>query len=245
MSKILIKYMLIIYIFFSIILKKTYVLNTHISRNLNASQISIVERILIGQGIKNPVTSSWQLLLILLSSDYFGLSITHKINEFFESKNKIEENLAKSSKFYLHPAMNISSSVLIHPKSEFLDFIFTFIDVIQFTGNSNQTNISMFVNGKRNLVACNSMIKKMVKGGFVLESTEYETMPRNQPSALENSMIVTKNYLEYSIDHFCKAYLENLAELLGKLAKIKKSSINNLYSKIRLYNKICKLLDSK
>lgn len=245
MNKILIRYVLITYIFFSLILKKSYVFNTHIYKKLNNSQLSTVESILIGQGLKMPVTSSWQLLLILLSKNQYGLSIIQEIGEFFESKDLIEEHLAKSFQFYLHPAMNISSSVLIHPRSEFLEFVFTFIDTAVFMGNSSFTSISLLINEKRNLVACNSMIRKMIKDGFILKSLDCEITPQNQHITVKNSGIITQNCLEYSTNQFCRVYLINLVELFDKLSKIKTNSINNLYQKKLLYNKICQLLDSK
>ncbi|KAH8584206.1 uncharacterized protein ELE39_001709 [Cryptosporidium sp. chipmunk genotype I] len=243
MNRISLNFLLIIYIFFSSILKKNFVLNTQISRNLNAAKLNILERILIGQGLQLPVASSWQLLLILLSDNNSSLSIAQDINEFFKTKGKIEKDLAKSFEFYFHPAMNISSSVLVHPKSEFLDFVFKFIDTINFMGSSKHKNITLLINDRRNLVACRSMLKKMLKDGFVLGNSDYETTAQNRLETTKNLGKTAQKNLEYSIDHFCKSYLIMMVELFEKIANMKKNSIKNLHSKALLYNKICKLLD--
>ncbi|KAK9173026.1 hypothetical protein CmeUKMEL1_08770 [Cryptosporidium meleagridis] len=218
------------------------VLSTHISKNLKNANLNILERILIGQALELPVTSSWQLLLILLSDNCYGLSITQDINELFKSKGKIEKELEKSFKFYSHPAIEISSSVLVYPKPEFLEFIFKFIETVDHASNTKYINVSLLINDKRNLVSCNSMIKKMLKYGFVLQDFDRKATPQNQSEINLNLWKATQN-LESSVEHFCKSYLIKMVELFNKLADIKKNSIKNLKSKALLYNKICQLLD--
>ncbi|TRY51837.1 Uncharacterized protein CTYZ_00002045 [Cryptosporidium tyzzeri] len=243
MNKISLRFLSIIYIFFSFIFEKVFVLSTHISKNLNNANLNILERILVGQALELPVTTSWQLLLISLSDNCYGLSITQNINEFFESKGKIEKDLEKSFKFYSHPAINISSSVLVYPNPEFLEFIFKFIDTIIFAGDSKYIDVSSLINDKRNLVACNYMIKKMLKYGFVLQDFDRKATPQDQFEINRNLGKATQKNLKCSIEHFCQSYLLKMVKLFNKLADIKKNSIKNLKSKALLYNKICQLLD--
>lgn len=232
MNQITIKYISIIYLFFFIYLKKNYVHNIKTSRNLDIDKLNFVEKLIIRQGILMPVTSSWQLLLILLSGNDYGLSLTHKIRELSESKNQTVTSLGSPYRFHLHPASSISSSILIYPRYDFLEFAITFIGTLNYMELHNAEITSSLVNERRNFIACNSMIRSMLKNNFLTLGTEQKNTSQKRPGGKESP-----------VGHLCEEYLMALNDFFNKLVKIKRNTVRCLQAKVHLYNRICEALD--
>ncbi|KAJ1608927.1 hypothetical protein OIY81_957 [Cryptosporidium canis] len=230
MNKISIKYISLICCLYLTISGKCSVTKVKTPIGLNISKPNLLENALIGQGLQIPVTASWQLLLIILSDSNCGLSLAQAIKELSESRRQIEEDLLMPHKFHLHPAVNISSSILVRPRSEFLDFVIAFVGTLNLTALFDKKT-PLLTNEKRGIIACNSMIKNMVKDNFVQRNMEHKYTAQNISVSLE-----------ISIDNLCEEYLANLKELFNMLVIAKKGLIRNMYTKVLMYNRICRLL---
>ncbi|KAF7459265.1 hypothetical protein HWI79_141 [Cryptosporidium felis] len=243
MSKIKNKYSPTVHILYVLILIRICIFVAPTNERVVPTEINEIEEIVTKQGIVMPVTSSWQVMIALLSNGDHCLHISHTPNELFESKEQIEAWLEEPWRFYQHPASNITSTVLTHPVSEFLNFIYDSLDISSYTGNSTITNASS-IKTKRNVRFCTLLIKSLIRSGFIHTEAncKFSTCSRWRLSEISECKLGNNEEpLGKAVNYFCEDYLSRLHRMLIGVRQVKAKG--SFQVKLMLYHEINRLLE--
>ncbi|KAH8738926.1 hypothetical protein FG386_000792 [Cryptosporidium ryanae] len=246
-----------LYIFF--IINLICVKGENIENAVNIKLNRFEEKI-VTLGLNIPITASWQLILVLLSSENCRICMTHPPKELTESKESTLLRLSKPWLFFIHPAKNITSEILTAPRIEFLNYISKYIEIDRCMTQNGQKDVNSIVVTKRNLLGCNLMIREMLETGFLqinkfnelIESEseqgvneldnilkcifEQQTPDKDQSKCSYKRVIETRE-----INRLCGSFLLKISKMIYTICGMTSVSFRK---KTKAYNKICMLLET-
>ncbi|KAK6589982.1 hypothetical protein RS030_192989 [Cryptosporidium xiaoi] len=249
---------LIFCLYFVFVINLIFAGGENIENTVNYKLNKFEEKI-IALGLNVPITASWQLIITLLSREDCRVCITNPPKELIESKESTLIKLSRPWLFFIHPVKSITSEILTTPRSEFLDYIYSYIEIDRCMMKNGQKDVNSIIFTKRNILGCNFMLRRMLKAGFVQmnlvnESAELQTEETSEFGTIAQGIYGQHIMNKYQCKDQNKHVIETqeihklcgsfLLKLSGMLNIISTMTSVEFRKKVRVYAKICRLLET-
>ncbi|KAL7067995.1 hypothetical protein ACR3K2_14270 [Cryptosporidium serpentis] len=225
-----------------------------------------LEKNIVLTGLLMPTTAAWHLFISLSSKTDCELCLSNPPIEMKLDKREWLKKLLKPWLFYLPPS-SAKSKILLVPNPLFLDFVSMHLPVNKYCFWENTTSLDKYLNTRKNIAACHSMLKKLIENNTLYfnpsverQQEYFDDEEQSLVAEIEANLYNGKYFpyskyekdswissrIKYSIfDEFCRMLLTKLGRMIQHISNTRLGKKDRITKLTKLYYNIDQVTKSQ